>query len=160
MCTAAIARMRKEKESPWVRIGTAPDVEFPIEQAPAPSFPMVSPMGDDFAFSFGHGMEGEMVVNGQTTSLAELAAQGRTDDQSDSVGREDPRARRQDHVPRVERAASAPQAMPLFARSRAACSRTSRARSRSTWASGCSCSRFPSRTAARTSTSRRSKTRR
>ena len=59
-------------------IGTAPGVEFPIEQSPAPDFPLVSPQGNDFAFHFGHGMEGEMVVNGQSTSLAELAQQGRT----------------------------------------------------------------------------------
>jgi outer membrane biosynthesis protein TonB len=78
LCTAALARMRKEKISPWVRIGTAPGVEFPIEQAPSPDFPLVSPQGNDFAFHFGHGMEGEMVVNGQSTSLAELAQQGRT----------------------------------------------------------------------------------
>ncbi len=78
LCTAALARMRKEKVSPYVRIGTAPGVEFPIEQAPAPDFPLVSPQGNDFAFHFGHGMEGEMVVNGQSTSLAELAQQGRT----------------------------------------------------------------------------------
>jgi hypothetical protein len=38
----------------------------------------VQPRGDDFAFNFSHGMEGEMVVGGQSTSLAELAAQGRT----------------------------------------------------------------------------------
>lgn len=78
LCTAALARMRKEKVSPYVRIGTAPGVEFPIEQSPAPDFPLVSPQGNDFAFHFGHGMEGEMVVNGQSTSLAELAQQGRT----------------------------------------------------------------------------------
>jgi len=77
-CTAALARMRKEKVSPYVRIGTAPGVEFPIEQSPGPDFPLVAPAGDDFAFNFGHGMEGEMVVNGQSTSLQELAAQGRT----------------------------------------------------------------------------------
>ena len=77
-CTAALARMRKEKQSPYVRIGSAPGVEFPIEQAPSPDFPLVAPQGDDFAFHFGHGMEGEMFVNGQATSLAELAAQGRT----------------------------------------------------------------------------------
>jgi hypothetical protein len=76
--TAAVARMKKEKISPYVRIGTAPGVEFPIEQAPGPDFPLVAPHGDDFAFNFGHGMEGEMVVNGQSTSLQELAAQGRT----------------------------------------------------------------------------------
>lgn len=78
LCTAALARMRKEKVSPYVRIGTAPGVEFPIEQSPSPDFPLVSPQGNDFAFHFGHGMEGEMVVNGQSTSLAELAQQGRT----------------------------------------------------------------------------------
>ncbi len=77
-CTSALARMRKEKISPYVRIGTAPGVEFPIEQSPGPDFPLVAPHGDDFAFNFGHGMEGEMVVNGQSTSLQELAAQGRT----------------------------------------------------------------------------------
>jgi pSer/pThr/pTyr-binding forkhead associated (FHA) protein len=76
--TAAVARMRKEQESPWVRIGTAPGVEFPLEQSPSPEFSLVSPHGDDFAFNFVPGMEGEMVVNGQSTSLAELASQGRT----------------------------------------------------------------------------------
>jgi hypothetical protein len=76
--TGAVALMRKEKESPYVRIGTAPGVEFPVEGAPAPSFPLVAPHGDDFAFSFAHGMEGEMVLNGQSTTLADLAAQGRT----------------------------------------------------------------------------------
>ena len=76
--TAALARMRKEKESPYVRIGTAPGVEFPVEGAPSPDFALVEPHGDDFAFHFAHGMEGEMIVGGQSTSLAELAQQGRT----------------------------------------------------------------------------------
>jgi hypothetical protein len=78
LCTAALARMRKEMVSPWVRIGTAPGVEFPTEQAPSPAHALVSPAGNDFAFSFGPMMEGEMVVNGQSTSLQELAQQGRT----------------------------------------------------------------------------------
>jgi hypothetical protein len=76
--TVGLARMRKERQSPLYRIGTAPDVEFATEGAPAPSFPMIAPNGDEFAFHFGHGMDGEMVVGGQTTSLGELAAQGRT----------------------------------------------------------------------------------
>jgi len=76
--TSAVARMRKEKESPFVRIGTAPGVEFPVEGAPSPDFALVEPHGDDFAFHFAHGMEGEMIVGGQSTSLAELAQQGRT----------------------------------------------------------------------------------
>jgi pSer/pThr/pTyr-binding forkhead associated (FHA) protein len=78
LCTAALARMRKEQISPWVRIGTAPGVEFPVEQAPMPAFALVSPHGNDFAFNFGPMMEGEMVVNGQSTSLQELQQQGRT----------------------------------------------------------------------------------
>jgi hypothetical protein len=76
--TAALARMRAERRSPYYRIGTAPGVEFATESAPSPEFPLVAPHGDDFAFHFGPGMEGEMVVGGQTTTLAELAAQGRT----------------------------------------------------------------------------------
>ena len=80
----ARAHAQGEGQSPYVRIGTAPGVEFPIEQSPAPDFPLVSPQGNDFAFHFGHGMEGEMVVNGQSTSLAELAAAGPHDDCADS----------------------------------------------------------------------------
>ncbi|HEY1814538.1 MAG TPA: AgmX/PglI C-terminal domain-containing protein [Kofleriaceae bacterium] len=74
--TSALARARKEKETPWVHIGTAPGVDFPIEGQH--DFSLVEPHGDDFAFNFSHGMEGEMVVGGTSTSLAELAAQGRT----------------------------------------------------------------------------------
>nr|MBA3460773.1 FHA domain-containing protein [Deltaproteobacteria bacterium] len=76
--TYALIRLRSEKKSPFFRIGTAPGVEFATEGAPAASFPLVAPHGDDFAFNFANGMEGEMVVNGQSTSLQELAAQGRT----------------------------------------------------------------------------------
>ncbi len=76
--TAGLARMRKEQQSPLYRIGTAPGVEFATEGAPQPSFPMIHPQGDEFAFQFGHGMDGEIVANGVTTSFAELAAQGRT----------------------------------------------------------------------------------
>ncbi|HSK05859.1 MAG TPA: AgmX/PglI C-terminal domain-containing protein, partial [Kofleriaceae bacterium] len=76
--TAGLARLRAERRSPYYRIGTAPGVEFATESAPSPEFPLIAPHGDDFAFHFGPGMEGEMVVGGQTTSLAELAAQGRT----------------------------------------------------------------------------------
>jgi len=76
--TYGLARMRSEKKNPSYRIGTAPGVDIATEGAPAPDFALVSPQGDDFAFNFGHGMDGEMVVGGQSTSLSELAAQGRT----------------------------------------------------------------------------------
>jgi hypothetical protein len=69
--------MHERRQNPYYRIGTAPNVEFATEGAPEPAFPLIAPRGDDFAFNFGHGMEGEMVVGGQSTSLAELAAQGR-----------------------------------------------------------------------------------
>jgi hypothetical protein len=76
--TLMLARYRSEKVSPHFRIGSAAGVEFATEGAPGPDFPLVQPRGDDFAFNFAPGMEGEMVVGGQSTSLSELASQGRT----------------------------------------------------------------------------------
>ena len=75
--TAGLARARREKKSPFYRIGTAPGVEQALETAPSPDFPMVAPQGDEFVFNFGAGMDGEMTVNGQTTPLADLASSGR-----------------------------------------------------------------------------------
>ena len=75
--TAGLARARRERKSPYYRIGTAPGVESALETAPSADFPMVAPAGDEFVFNFGHGMDGEMTVNGQTTPLAELASTGR-----------------------------------------------------------------------------------
>jgi hypothetical protein len=76
---AALARMRAEKRTPYYRIGTAPGVELALDSAPAASFPLVAPSadGEDFVFNYGAGMEGELVLDGQTTSLADLAATGR-----------------------------------------------------------------------------------
>ena len=95
---ARSARRSRARTSASAR---APGVEFPTEGAPAPDFPLVAPHGDDFAFHFGHGMEGEMVVNGQTTSLAELAAAGPHDDLADSR-----RARRSASAPARPRSSS------------------------------------------------------
>ncbi len=75
--TAGLARARRERKSPFYRIGTAPGVEQALETAPSPDFPMVAPQGDEFVFNFGAGMDGEMTVNGQTTPLADLASSGR-----------------------------------------------------------------------------------
>ena len=147
--------MRKEKRSPYFRIGTAPGVEFPTEGAPAPDFPLVAPHGDDFAFNFAHGMEGEMVVNGQSTTLAELAAQGRTTISPIPSGakirvRAGKTTFLVSSVPRPRR-----HAMPLFAALESRVHRVLRAaRSRSTSASAAPARcRFPSRTRPRTSTS-------
>ena len=72
-----LSRMRDEKKSPYYRIGTARGVELPVDNAPAPEFPLVAPRGDDFVFNYGAGMDGELILDGQATSLAELAASGR-----------------------------------------------------------------------------------
>jgi len=72
----ALLRIRDERKSPYYRIGTAPEVEQPVEGAPSPSFPLVAPQGDDFVFNFGAGMTGEAIIDGRATPLAELAAKG------------------------------------------------------------------------------------
>ena len=74
--TAGLARARGEKKSPYYRIGTAPGVEQPVDNAPSANFPLVAPNGDDFVFNYGAGMDGEMIVDGKSTPLSELAAQG------------------------------------------------------------------------------------
>jgi hypothetical protein len=78
LVTVAVAlyRVRKEKQDPTYKIGTAPDVRLAVEGAPAPSFALVAPKGDDFVFNYGIGMTGDMVVDGKATPLAELAASG------------------------------------------------------------------------------------
>ncbi len=73
--TTALARSRRERKSPYYRIGTAANVDQPIENAA--SFPLVAPSGDDFVFNYAPGMEAEVTVNGVTTSVAELATQGK-----------------------------------------------------------------------------------
>lgn len=77
LLTGGLVRYRNEKVSPWYRIGTDAECEFPTADAPAPSFPLVAPMGGDFVFNFADTMEGEMIADGQTVSLADLKAQGR-----------------------------------------------------------------------------------
>jgi hypothetical protein len=69
-----LARMRRERISPYYRIGTAPGVELAIEGAPAPAFPLVAPSGDDFVFQFAPGIDGELLQGDSSTPLAQLAA--------------------------------------------------------------------------------------
>jgi hypothetical protein len=76
--TLALWRMRGERTSPYYRIGTAPGVELATEHAPLPAFPLVAPSGDDFVFNYGAGIDGELIVDGRSTPLAELAAAGRS----------------------------------------------------------------------------------
>jgi len=82
----SLLRMRDEKKSPYYRIGNAPGVELALEQAPTPSFPLVAPRGDDFVFNYAPGLEGELVLDGRTTPLAELAASGQARPSPEVIG--------------------------------------------------------------------------
>jgi pSer/pThr/pTyr-binding forkhead associated (FHA) protein len=84
--TYGLVRYRNEKQSPFFRIGQDGDVEFATQNAPAASFPLVAPLGDDFVFNFGPGMDGEITVDGKSTPLAELAGQGRSRPSSTAPG--------------------------------------------------------------------------
>ncbi|MFT3694285.1 MAG: AgmX/PglI C-terminal domain-containing protein [Kofleriaceae bacterium] len=76
---AGLARARSEKRNPAYTIGTAPNVQCAVEDAPAASFPLVAPSadGEDFVFNYGAGIEGELMLDGTSTSLADLVATGR-----------------------------------------------------------------------------------
>ncbi|MCG8423298.1 MAG: AgmX/PglI C-terminal domain-containing protein [Proteobacteria bacterium] len=84
--TSALVRLRSERQSPYYRIGTDSGVEFPTTGAPASSFPLVAPLGDDFVFNFARGMEGELSVDGQTTKLIDLHQQGNVRKSSQTSG--------------------------------------------------------------------------
>ena len=73
-----LSRRRRELESnPFFRIGSDADVEFPTATSPSASFALIAPQGDEFVLNYGHGMDGEMVLDGQTSSFADLQASGR-----------------------------------------------------------------------------------
>jgi pSer/pThr/pTyr-binding forkhead associated (FHA) protein len=84
--TYAMLRLRNEKESPWFRIGSAPDVEFPLNDAPQASFPLVAPLGDDFVFNYTQQMQGELMLDGKATSLADLQSSGQARPSSTAPG--------------------------------------------------------------------------
>ena len=84
---SGLLRLRDEKNgNPWFRIGQNEQNEFPTTEAPADSFPLIAPRGDDFVFNYAQGMEGEMQVDGQSISLADLQAQGRATPSSTAPG--------------------------------------------------------------------------
>ena len=84
--TMGLVRIREEKVDPRFRIGRASGVDFPTDVSPVEDFPLVAPSGDDFVFNFAAGWDGEMTVDGQSTSLAELAGQGRARQSMTSPG--------------------------------------------------------------------------
>jgi hypothetical protein len=69
-----LIRYREEKRSPFFRIGQDPGVEFTTAVSPAPTFALVAPRGDDFVFNFAQGMEGEMIVDNNSTPLSQVQA--------------------------------------------------------------------------------------
>ncbi|RMH40416.1 MAG: FHA domain-containing protein [Deltaproteobacteria bacterium] len=78
LATIGLLRLRREKESPYFRIGTTENVEFPFADAPAPEFALVAPHGDEFVVNFAQNMTGEFTdESGATTPLSELVAQNR-----------------------------------------------------------------------------------
>jgi len=81
-----VARYRNERQSPWFRVGQDAGVEYASSDAPAGAFALVAPVGDDFVFNFAPGMDGEMTVDGQSTPLPELQAQGRARPSSTAPG--------------------------------------------------------------------------
>jgi len=83
-----VLRMRRERVSPYYRIGTAPGVELALEAAPAPAFPLVAPSGDgsEFVFNFAPGIDGELLLDGASTPLAALAAAGRARPSASTAG--------------------------------------------------------------------------
>jgi hypothetical protein len=83
-----VLRMRRERVSPYYRIGTAPGVELALEAAPAPAFPLVAPSGDggDFVFNFAPGIDGELLLDGASTPFAALAAAGRARPSASTAG--------------------------------------------------------------------------
>ncbi|MFN0251950.1 MAG: AgmX/PglI C-terminal domain-containing protein [Kofleriaceae bacterium] len=84
--TAGLVRARRERKSPFYRVGTAPGVEQPLETAPSPDFPLVAPVGDDFVFNYGAGFEGELLLDGRSTPLSELAQSGRARPSTTTAG--------------------------------------------------------------------------
>ncbi len=74
--TWGLVRLRNEQVSPYFRIGTASGIEFPAGGLPVESFPLVSPVGGEFAVHYMPDMEGELTVDGQSVPLNQLQSQG------------------------------------------------------------------------------------
>ncbi len=74
--TSGLVRLRRERVSPLFRVGHGGTVDFATDEIKHESFAMVAPLGDDFVFNFPHGMDGELKVDGRSTPLSELQAQG------------------------------------------------------------------------------------
>ena len=75
----AMLRARNETVQPYFRIGRDQDVDFPTNDAPGESFPLVAPCSDKgFVLNISQEMTGEIVVEGKATGLDKLVALGLT----------------------------------------------------------------------------------
>lgn len=75
--TMGLLQLRRSRLHPLFRIGTAPEVELPVADAPMPSFPLVSARGGHLVVRAAAAFGGELVVDNIVTPIGELAAQGR-----------------------------------------------------------------------------------
>jgi pSer/pThr/pTyr-binding forkhead associated (FHA) protein len=75
--TMGLLRLRGERVQPYFRIGRAAGVDFPTDDVPVESFPLVAPLRDDFVFNFTQQMQGEMMLDGLSISLSDLTGQGK-----------------------------------------------------------------------------------
>ena len=76
--TWATARALDERRSPFFRVGRSREVEFPTDVVPGggDSFPLVSPQGDEFVFSWSEPMKGDMTLDGKVTPLDQIPRTG------------------------------------------------------------------------------------
>src|SRR5262249_51757611 len=73
-----IARALDERRSPFFRVGRSREVEFPTDVVPGggDSFPLVSPQGNEFVFSWSEPMKGDMTLDGKVMPLDQIPRTG------------------------------------------------------------------------------------
>jgi hypothetical protein len=73
----ALARRRELRPGSQFRIGSAPDVEFPVAGLPVETFPLVARAGDELVCHVAPGMEAALIEGRKVTPLAALQEQRR-----------------------------------------------------------------------------------
>lgn len=75
--TMGVVRLRQRRAHPLFRIGTSPEVELPLADAPMPSFPIVSARDGRLVVRYPAACSGELMLDGIGTQLGELNSAGR-----------------------------------------------------------------------------------
>lgn len=73
---AGLWRRQRERSHPLFRIGTAPEVELPLAEAPSASFALVAARPDSLAVRVPRALGGELLRGGRVTPLSELITEG------------------------------------------------------------------------------------